>query len=815
MSEAIDEIEGGDQVAIEVNANTNRYFQSDKNNFYKIFDSPIKIANDQTSTASLLGNFANYNKSVNVPDSVTDASWMFSNCQNMNSTVKLGNNVRNIAYMFNHCDNYDQPFDMPSSVVNAQYTFMQCSRFNSPVNMSPSLETSYGMFSSCYNFNQPVIMGDQVTTAYSMFSYCYNFNSPVRFSTALSNYVQMFYNCSNFNQPITITQSGNVYQMLYNCNNFNSEIHLECPEVGQYLNSMCISNTFNAPVYINNTINAQYLFNNKYMFNQPVAFPSTLKNAYYMFYNCASFNSPITGEINANNIQSMFYKCSEFNQPLNITGTSISGYQTFTYCDKFNQPINTTRFSYFYETFAYCNNFNQPLFINGSATNVIRGCVNFNSDIHLEKNSPGTTACLGLINSEIFNGNIYMNQDTVRWPARNWWQPDGTVANQLLSNNARYNYNGYVKFGKNMINYLYAFNEFRNFNQPVTIYRGTWSGYSSDNQSVDCRWMFRNCWKFNSPVTFNWYIRNDNAYYLNYQYMFEDCFNYNQPVKIQEGNGYVYATGMFTNCYNLNSNVTIARRNGDYSNLFYNCFRFAANIIIDYGVSTSQPGSMYSGLYNLMCYANITDGTLKFTDSVNYNYNYDASNTYYNCIYNMFGGQNTYRYSCPPTFNMNIMFGNNMNMSLNCILNNWLCNPSSPYTSTNCAKLQYNAKITIGNMMNCSYGLAGFRNFNQPITIPSGVYNCAYMFQYCNNMQSNITIQGDYTSTTPFLYFLYGRNNPSYWTNTKKLNIIASYKNTANQLIRCSIFGNTSGTWSTGTNYYYNSYYNVYIYYPA
>lgn len=84
--------------------------------------------------------------------------------------------------------------------------------------------------------------------------------------------------------------------------------------------------------------------------------------------------------------------------------------------------------------------------------------------------------------------------------------------------------------------------------------------------------MFRNCYAFNSAVTF------DSSFSGNVARMFYDCYNFNQNILIPSGVPTINA--MFNSCVNLNQNIMIPSGVDGMTSTFRNCRKLNQNILI-------------------------------------------------------------------------------------------------------------------------------------------------------------------------------------------------------------------------------------------
>ena len=122
----------------------------------------------------------------------------------------------------------------------------------------------------------------------------------------------------------------------------------------------------------------------------------------------------------------------------------------------------------------------------------------------------------------------------------------------------------------------------------------------------------------------------------------------------------------------------------------------------------------------------------------------------------------------------------------------------------------FNGTVSIGNKVtNCSHMFYYCTNFNQPITIPSSVTNCSYMFYKCTSLSSDINIKGTAYRSLNIYSMLSGKNN------SKRINV--RFNSVLNNIFNVSTAGYTLVSsiinWTTMTNGFYNTVYNVYCYY--
>ena len=162
-------------------------------------------------------------------------------------------------------------------------------------------------------------------------------------------------------------------------------------------------------------------------------------------------------------------------------------------------------------------------------------------------------------------------------------------------------------------------------------------------------------------------------------------------------------------------------------------------------------------------------------------------------------------------FNFPVNIGNQVNncygMFLNCSNFNQPIN--IPDTANDCGKMfsgctKFNQPVTIGtNANNCSYMFTGCQRFNQPIVIPTNVDNCTLMFSGCNDMCQNIYIKKNNNLITQSM--ISGHNNQ------KQINIFCENLALLNKTWSQTIVGYEI-TWTSMTNGYYNTAFNVYLY---
>lgn len=230
---------------------------------------------------------------------------------------------------------------------------------------------------------------------------------------------------------------------------------------------------------------------------------------------------------------------------------------------------------------------------------------------------------------------------------------------------------------------------------------------------------------------------------------FASCVRLNSPVTIP--NSVTNISNAFSGCTYFNQPVTIPDGCEDMSNAFRNCRNF------------NQPVTIPSSVTNAM---------------------------------RMFSGCNN--------FNSPVTIPNGVTTMLGLFAE---CNG-------------YNRPTTIPNgVTTTQYLFGGCASFNQSVDIPESVTTCAEMFGDCTNMAGNIYVRPKdwewvWGSLPPTYRMLVGKNN------AKRVNIFVPRNSKTNSQFYYS--GKEDGasgmlganiTWSTMTNCYYNTAYNVYVYY--
>ena len=293
--------------------------------------------------------------------------------------------------------------------------------------------------------------------------------------------------------------------------------------------------------------------------------------------------------------------------------------------------------------------------------------------------------------------------------------------------------------------------------------RIAWPGESSTIRGYLIGDNVKNCSHLFQNMVDRFYIRMGNGI-VNCAYMFNNIQNANlleQPINIPDAT--IDCGGMFFNCLNYNYLVTFGNNVSNCSNMFNRCWNF------------NQPINM--------------------------------SNSITNCEY-MF--ESCYNFNQPIIFSRNMI--NACNMFRYCRNFN---QPITLYDNLdNCASMfencyAFDRQVIIPNTVtNCANMFAHCSSFN-PISmiIPNSVNNAYYMFngtrfidsQYSNK---NIFIKRDHDIYLASI--IYGHSNYA------RMNI---YCNNLDLLKNYSLTGyDTSSSWRTTTNGYYNSSLNVYLY---
>ena len=140
------------------------------------------------------------------------------------------------------------------------------------------------------------------------------------------------------------------------------------------------------------------------------------------------------------------------------------------------------------------------------------------------------------------------------------------------------------------------------------------------------------------------------------------------------------------------------------------------------------------------------------------------------------------------------------------------------------------------SVTNMSYAFYECTNFNQPINIPENVTNMSFAFTRCLGFNQPINIPGNVTNSQYLLTNVFGVKDikiadglgNNVFTGLFTVNSLCGTRNiwtgplTAANLLTTNIMQPSNGnaristqirpTWTSGTNCYYNTYYNIYIY---
>ena len=212
----------------------------------------------------------------------------------------------------------------------------------------------------------------------------------------------------------------------------------------------------------------------------------------------------------------------------------------------------------------------------------------------------------------------------------------------------------------------------------------------------------------------------------------------------------------------------------------------------------------------------------------NYNQPVKLGNNINNCCY-MFYSQWEFNY--PITVNYNLQ-------DVNCFAMFGECRKfNSPVTISRCSNVSnmfyhaYNMNLPvllgvdfpshytnaivikqIQNNINIARLFEGCNNYNQPIVLSAQVGNCAGIMVDCNQFSSNIYFTGNtYSSWLNVRSLLSGTNNSK--RRNVFFNVVLNNKFNQTQYNAIINPGSTGVTWTTMTNGFYNSTYNVYCYY--
>lgn len=289
--------------------------------------------------------------------------------------------------------NYNRPLNVPNTVTNISNLFAKCSNYNQPTYINNGITNCVNMFSSAYNFNSDVIIEEGVENVSSLFeflsaSYPPKFNHTINFPNSVKNMYKTFFNCGRFNQPVTIPENVTTCaSLLQNCYSFNSPINIQSNVRGLWVDMML------------------YGCSN---FNQPITIPDSINNAYCMIYSCSNFNSPITFG-NQESLHTLLQYCYNYNQPLTIPDTCNSISSMLSSCYRFNSDItfsNSGNLQWMNSTFSGCYAFNRPLNIpNGVTTcdSALASCTMYNSSVVIPETVQYTQYMFNSVNSRQYN----------------------------------------------------------------------------------------------------------------------------------------------------------------------------------------------------------------------------------------------------------------------------------------------------------------------------------------------------------------------------------------------------------------------------
>lgn len=148
------------------------------------------------------------------------------------------------------------------------------------------------------------------------------------------------------------------------------------------------------------------------------------------------------------------------------------------------------------------------------------------------------------------------------------------------------------------------------------------------------------------------------------------------------------------------------------------------------------------------------------------------------------------RFHGQTAFNSPVIIGNNIK---NCYAMFYSCS-------------SFNQNIIIPNSVNdCTMMFKECTSLNQSITIPDSVDNCVQMFYNCCNLESNIYFNGNVYRELNLTYAFMS-------TQSHRINIFFNIAlNNVFNSARIAVY--TIPTWTTMTNGFYNTTYNLYCYY--
>ena len=321
----------------------------------------------------------------------------------------------------------------------------------------------------------------------------------------------------------------------------------------------------------------------------------------------------------------------------------------------------------------------------------------------------------------------------------------------------------------------YALGGNTTFNSPVTI----------GNNVKSCQYMFSGCYNFNQNITipnsvtntvsmfmfcnnFNQNIVIPNSVTNTYR-MFNGCTNFNQNIVIPNS---VTDTGfMFASCVNFNQNIKISENAKDCSDMFYYCKLLNQKISIPEGVISCR--FMFEGCRALNQEIQVPANAVDTTDMFRYCYNLNQS------------------------------FSVNSELAVGMFV---YCN-------------SLNRPIILGNVKNAYALLSYASNFNQDITIPNMTENICSLLAHSASFAKNIYIKGNLISrngSLDTLGLLQNSNNSlrkNIWFNST-LNAYFNKTGINNSIVGLehNYSSATAITWTSMTNGFYNTAYNIYCY---
>lgn len=295
--------------------------------------------------------------------------------------------------------------------------------------------------------------------------------------------------------------------------------------------------------------------------------------------------------------------------------------------------------------------------------------------------------------------------------------------------------------------------------------------------------LFDGCTSYNCPIDIPVNV-NKTAY------MFNGCTNFNSTVNILCNSYTVNADNMFADCVNLNKNIQIVSKFGMSANcMFRNCTKFNQELKFE------QDWTMQ-----------MFENCISLNKNININTQYITWNAY-----RMYYGCTNLNIRIPVECFLNTpyMFQHCYNLNQSFV---WSGYPpsNSAYMFEGCNNLNKTIGWTkdAGDPFNCVGMLANCTKFNQDITVPRGCNNL-YQFLYnCKDFSKTVYIKGTRSRELNISGLFYECNN------SKRKNI--RFNSALDSIFRATAYGKTliwySITWTSLTNGFYNSVYNIYCY---